>query len=294
MTTTVADDRARIRSRLTHAVQWGPARNSLKYGAHFAARARAHVLEARGTMPAMANIYAGSCPKAGSQWAKALFHHPIVRAHSGLFTLPQLDYYQRTVESFPAGTFVPGLYVSYDVYRQLRHPLPHRMVYVFRDPRDIVVSAYFSGFTHRTVLDLKKNRPLLDVLSIDEAMLLIIENGEHHLRDMASWVGVDETDETVATWRLEDIGADPAGAVKGMLAHCGIGLSQAELATVLAETSREALQKQDLAERTSGSESHYRVNRQSYRALFKPEHYEALEAVLPGFIERMGYPPSEE
>ena len=110
---------------------------------------------------------------------------------------------------------------------------------------------------------------------------------------MASWVGVDEVDDTVAIWRLEDISADPAGAVTGMLAHCGIRLSQSELDTVLAETSREALQKQDLAERTSGSESHYRVNRQGYRELFKAEHYKAIEAVLPGFIERMGYPPSE-
>jgi hypothetical protein len=48
-----------------------------------------------------------------------------------------------------------------------------------------------------------------------------------------------------------------------------------------------------VAERDSGSESYYRVRRDSYRDAFKPEHYEALEKVVPGLIEKLGYPPSE-
>jgi hypothetical protein len=73
-----------------------------------------------------------------------------------------------------------------------------------------------------------------------------------------------------------------------------VELSQFELDRVLTETSREALQKRDLAERADpSSESHYRVRRQSYQELFKPEHYLALEEVVPGLIEKLGYPPSE-
>lgn len=290
MTTTVSDHQD-IRSRLTTAVQWQPARNSLKYGAHLAARARAHLLEARGTMPEVANIFAGSCPKAGSQWSKALFHHPIVRAHTGLFTLPQLAYHQRNVARFPGGTFVPGLYVSYAFYQRIPKPRSHRMVYVFRDPRDIVVSAYFSGMkSHRVILDLASHREFLQGMPIEDGLLYIIKNAETYFRDMASWVGVP--DENVASWRLEDIGADPAGTVGGILAHCGIVLSEAELDTVLAETSREALQRKDLANREAGAQSHYRVHQQGFRDLFGPQHYAAIEKVVPGLIERLGYPPS--
>jgi hypothetical protein len=283
-----------IRTQVTRAVQWQPARNSLKYGAHLAARARAQVLRARGTMPEVANIYTGSCPKSGSQWAKALFDHPIVRSHTGLFTLPQLGYWEHELRGFPGGTFVPGLYVSYEQYAKMPKPLAHRMVYVFRDPRDIVVSAYGSTFTHRRLGNAREIEAALDGKSVDEKLLWLLKNGEAHLRDMATWVGVEEKDDSVASWRLEDIGADHAGAVTGMLDHCGVQLSQAELDTVLAETSREALQRRDLAERGDrDSESHYRVHRQSYQELFKPEHYAALEEVVPGLIEKLGYPPSE-
>jgi hypothetical protein len=282
-----------IRNQVTRVVQWQPARNSIKYAAHFAARGRARVLAARGTMPTVANIYTGSCPKSGSQWSKALFDHPVIRAHTGLLTLPQLDYWVRPLNGFPGGTFVPGLYISYDQYQAMPKPLPHRMVYVFRDPRDIVVSAYGSVSTHRALANAGTIQSALAGKSLDDQLLWLTWNGATHLRDMATWVGVDQHDDTVATWRLEDIAADNAAAVAGMLEHCGVQLSASEMDQVLTETSREALQKRDLAERESGSESHYRVERKGYREMFKPEHYAAIEEIVPGLIEKLGYPPSE-
>lgn len=280
-----------IRDRLTAVVQWQPARNSLKYGAHFGARVRGKVLTARGTMPTVNNIYAGSCPKSGSQWAKALLHHPIVRAHTGLFTLPQLAYYQQEPKAFPVGTFVPGMYVSYDYYRQIPHTGERRMIYIFRDPRDIVVSAWFSGTeTHREIFNVAAQRQMLLNISMDEGMTYIIKNGETHLRNMATWVDLD--DESVMTIRLEDIGADHPNAVRRILAHCGVELSEDEMATVVFETSREEMQRRDLENRPEGVESHYRVRRQGFRELLKPEHYAAIDALLPGFIEKMNYPPA--
>jgi hypothetical protein len=290
----VAGKEGYVRTQVTRAVQWQPARNSLKYGAHLAARARAQVLRARGTMPDIANIFTGSCPKSGSQWAKALFDHPVVRSHTGLFTLPQFAYWERSPRAFPAGTFVPGLYISYQQYQAVPKPLPHRMIYVFRDPRDIVVSAYGSTFTHRRLANADEIEAALAGKSIDDQLLWLLKNGEGHLRDMATWVGVAEKDPSVASWRLEDIGADHVGAVKGMLDHCKVELSPSEMDRVVTETSRESLQKKDLAERRDpGSESHYRVRRQSYQELFKPEHYQALEEMVPGLIEKLGYPPSQ-
>jgi hypothetical protein len=59
---------------------------------------------------------------------------------------------------------------------------------------------------------------------------------------------------------------------------------------VLGETSREALQRKDLQFRRPGTESHYRVKRQTFRELFGPEHYAAVEQVVPGLVDKLGYP----
>ncbi|HET7735954.1 MAG TPA: sulfotransferase domain-containing protein [Nocardioidaceae bacterium] len=280
----------RVRDAAITSVNWPPARTTIKRGAHAAARVRGRYLDARGALPEVANIYAASCPKAGSQWIKALFDHPVVRSHTGLFTLPQFDYWQRPLKAFPAGTFVPGLYLSHAAYDRIPKPHGYRTVYVFRDPRDIVVSGYFASFgAHPDMLGLAERRAVLQSLSVEEGLLYSLRESAQHFRDMATWVDVP-ADENLAIWRLEDISADPAGAVPKILAHCGVQLSDAELDQVLRETSRDELQRQDLARREPGADSHYRVERKSFRDLFTAEHYAAVEELVPGLVERLGYP----
>ena len=59
---------------------------------------------------------------------------------------------------------------------------------------------------------------------------------------------------------------------------------------MLHDVSREALQARDLAQRDAGSESHYRVDRRSFRDVFTPEHHAALAQIVPGLAPRLGYP----
>jgi hypothetical protein len=56
--------------------------------------------------------------------------------------------------------------------------LQYDLTHCVDDPRDIVVSAYFSAFTHREVLDLAQNRALLDSLPLDEGLSYVMKNGE--------------------------------------------------------------------------------------------------------------------
>lgn len=271
-------------------VQWNTGRAWIKYGVHAGARARGQVLVRTGKVPPVANIFAAGSPKAGSQWMKALFHHPVVREHTGLFTLPQLDYQQRLDKVFPPGTFVPGIYLDYPQYQQLQRPWPHRTVYMFRDPRDLIVSGYYSAIkTHRKlhVPELEAFRDELRAMPQSEGLLRLIEEAAPRLAEVGTWVGVDDPD--VATFRLEDNDVDPRGQVQRMLEHCEVHLSATELDTVVGDVSREALQARDLAARTDG-ESHYRVDRRTFRELFGPEHHAAIEAIIPGLVEKLGYP----
>ena len=65
-----------VRTWATRTVSWGPARIQIKKRAHTYARARGMMLERTGRLPEIANIYAASSPKAGSQWMRALLDHP--------------------------------------------------------------------------------------------------------------------------------------------------------------------------------------------------------------------------
>lgn len=287
----MAETSAGPREWATRAVQWNPARVAVKRGVHAFAAARGRSLQLTGRAPQIANIFAASSPKAGSQWMKALFDHPVVRAHTGLFTLPQLDYQQTPGKPFPVGTFVPGIYAAYPEFARTPRRGERRVIYMFRDPRDLVVSGYYSAVkTHRKthLREVEEVRDTIRALPFDEGLLYLIKDGAPRLREIETWVDVEDPD--LAKFRLEDVSADPVTGVSQILTHCGVTLSDQELDTVLNDVSREALQARDLAQRESGAESHYRVDRKTFRDVFKPEHYEALEQIVPGLAARLGYP----
>lgn len=279
-----------VRDWATRAVQWDPARTALKRGVMRYAAARGLTMEKAGRLPAVANVYSASSPKAGSQWMKALFTHPVVRAHSRLFTLPQLNFVPNLDTGFPLATFVPGLYVSHEEYQRIPHRHPHRVVYMFRDPRDIVVSGYFSarGTGHRVIPSQEAARARLRELPQDEGLLYAVELAASRLQEMATWVDAEEPE--VGLFKLEEVDADPRVQVHAILRHAGIELPAGELETVLMDVSREAVQRKDMAMRGDASQTHYRVDRKTFRELFDERHYAAVEAVVPGLAQRLGYP----
>lgn len=278
----------------TRTVQWQPARNGVKYAVHAAARARGRVLERRGDIGDPSTIIAAGPPKAGTQWVKALFDHPVVRAHTRMLTLPQLDYSLTPPRrGFPARTFVPGFSTTYPEYAALPKPHPTRAIYLARDPRDAFVSGYWSAVETHRVTHLKEVEDLraeLKQMPMSEALLTLIRSSGDYLASLASWLDVD--DPSVARFRLEDLRVDGEGHVRAMLEHCDVGLSSAEFATVVRETSREALRAKDLEQRAAGQESHYRERPSRYQDVFTAEHHAAIEEMAPGLIERMGYPPA--
>jgi len=269
-------------------VTWAPGRNVVKAAVRAGVQIRGKALEVTGRVPEVATIFLASSPKAGSQWAKALFDHPIVKSHTGLVTLPQLDYQVLKPARFAAGTLVPGLYVGYDHYLRIPKPLPYRTIYVFRDPRELALSAYYSALkTHVLMGGLAEIRQKLQEMPFDEGLLWYTRMLDFRYKEMATWAGVE--DPMVLMCKLEDIGSDPRTHVAAMLAHCKVDLSESEFEQVLADVDRETLQKKDLAARSDPSESHYRVKRETFRDVFKPEHYALIEEMAPGLVEKFGY-----
>lgn len=279
-----------VRAWLTRHAQAEAVRGRLKQGALLYADLRGAALAAGiGSPRPVRNIYAASPPKAGSQWMKALLDHPIVRQHSGLFTLPQTAYVRQRRRGFPAGTFVPGVYLGYDQFSEIPQHGDYRVIYMFRDPLDLVVSGYFSATrTHRPMKGWEQVKEEMVRMPREEGVTYFIEQFEPRLREMASWV--DLADDAVRTFRLEDVSAQPADSIRTILDHCAISLSDAELNSVVQDVSRGSLQQADLSHRKEGSESHYRVDRQTWSDVLTPDQVSAVEAIVPGLRKRLGYP----
>ncbi|BBH17132.1 hypothetical protein Back2_14190 [Nocardioides baekrokdamisoli] len=278
-----------LRSLASSTVQWQPARNAIKVGVRGYAHALGTVRTVTGTLPAVVNLYTASSPKGGSQFMKELFSHPIVEAHTSLFTLPQRLYQEHLDRPVPAGTYVPGVHMSWDEFLTWPKRGTWRVIYMHRDPRELFVSGYFSAVgVHRPMPHVEEFRAHLRTLPQAEGLLESIRFGAHRVAEMGTWVDVQHPD--VLQVRLEDVEADPETWLPKMLEHAGVSLSSQEMAAVMADVSRESMQARDLALRPAGSESHYRVNRLSYRDLFGPEHFAACEAASSGLAQRLGYP----
>ena len=102
------------------------------------------------------NIYHCCVHKTGSQWIRKVFADPEIYRVTGLRTYaygPRLDDGDRNRSypevsfdrPFPVRRIVSPLYIPYESFVELPKPEPWRAFFVLRDPRDIVVSWYFSS-----------------------------------------------------------------------------------------------------------------------------------------------------
>jgi hypothetical protein len=91
------------------------------------------------------NIYHASVQKTGSHWVKSIFSDPRIRRYTHLHSYPGHRYEWTEFHTrFPKYHFVPGLFISYGSYEEIRKPEHYKTFYIIRDPRDIVVSGYCS------------------------------------------------------------------------------------------------------------------------------------------------------
>jgi hypothetical protein len=278
----------RLRAAASDLLQYEPVRSKARYGGALVLELRGLATERFGRPRPLRNIYGAGIQKAGSQWAKALFDHEVVVAASGLATFPQVVFGGRGFRKrFPANCYVPGLYFSYPEYAEIEKRQPYRTFYLARDPRDVVVSWYFSvRDTHRSMGAIGEARDQLMSQSVHEGLLYSMRWLEPQLNGMKTWVDVTEPE--VALFRLEDIRDRPETEVRRLLDHCKVELTEDAFAEVLRDTSRDALRRKDLALR-GGEASHYRQAPSKHAEYFEDAHHAAFRDLTGDLVERLGY-----
>ena len=240
------------------------------------------------------NLYLPTVQKSGSQWVSAIFNDPRIKGYTGLARMTQRNYeYGEHVKKFPKGVFIPGLYVSYQTYKYfIKKPQNHKTIYIYRDPRDIIVSDYYSTLkTHGlnpVVADLRTK--LSSMPKTDGLLYLIAFNDKFSV--MRSWVDLGKEDPNILFLKFEEIIASPVKYFLMMLRHCGISINEATLQNILLDYTKDRMREADLSSRSDKSESHYRFTQSSHFNEFEPIHYKSFYEVTGNLLDLLGYPIS--
>jgi hypothetical protein len=250
------------------------------------------------------NVYHCCLHKTGSQWIRKILADPDVYQRTGLRTyayaprLPEASKNRgyrglRFETPFPRNTIVSPLYIDLEGFTAIPKPEPWRGFFVARDPRDIVVSWYFSSAkSHptRSNPSLQRTRDHLATLSEEEGMIFTIRRlADYGLFDaLASWAKVDQ--EGLLLVRYEDlIGSDADRWWQRLLEQCDVQMEPEERRALLARYSFQTLSGREPGQEDPGSKMRKGVAG-DWRNHFTPAVRDVFAEVTSDLTARIGYP----
>ena len=238
--------------------------------------------------PEVKNIFHASVQKTGSQWIKAIFDDPILQKYTKLITYPQHRYEWTEFQTkFPTKTFVPGLYISYQSYEEIKKPSNYKTLYIYRDPRDLIVSWYYSmKYSHGLMGKVHKHRKYLKQVSEDEGISYCIKHFHLKLSFMKDWY-LNCNDPNVIFMKFEDLTSDPVKHFKFFLESCNIDISENELETIINNYTKDEMRKK--VQEKNKEVSHYRKDGKSWNELFTKQHHTLFNEINGNIVELLGY-----
>ena len=241
------------------------------------------------------NVYHCAMRKTASQWIQAMFSDPIVYRYSGLLPYVPRYYKWSHPQAFPPNRVTLSLFVSHKRFETIPKPDRYRAFFVLRDPRDIVVSSYFSTRnSHAPMGDIPELRKVLQEKPFKEGLLYLISHLSEKgtFRALRSWA-IAPSVEAVRLVRYEDLtGERQTDEVDQLMRHCGISIPSSELAVLL---SRYSFSRMRGDRESVGSTAHSRKGKAGdWRNHFDDDIYEAFVAASGDLVELLGYPARDQ
>jgi len=216
------------------------------------------------------NIYHCCAYKTGSQWIKMIFSDDLVYKKSGMKTYSYQQFLSpkgdpRKIserifpDPFPLKTIVTPLYIDYHSYCLIKKPADFRTFFIFRDPRDIIVSWYYSiKYTHPLMGKIPEHREKLKSFSIEEGLIYSIGylNEFGVFEALRSWFQAFECIPDVLFFPFEELTDKKKQkfVLNRLFSHCGIELSSKNIDKIVKKYSFDRLKKKKGKSRFS----HYR------------------------------------
>jgi hypothetical protein len=217
------------------------------------------------------NVYHCTVQKCASQWLRGILSDPRIVRWCGLASYqyqshlpgkfdPRKITERRFASGFPEKTIATPIYVDYEGFASIPKPASYKAFFVMRDPRDVVVSWYFSTkLSHPSQGDIERIRQDLVRLSESDGLHYAIDYlGDYGLfQAQRSWAEAAAQDANVLLVRYEDlIGPNQVVLFEQLMQHCDIRIPPEEMAQLLGTYSFE-----ELSGRARGDEdvkAHYR------------------------------------
>ena len=237
--------------------------------------------------------------KTASQWFAAVFEDETFQRSSGITEVhrPKINFLRKDDETrakfatMPTGKLVTPLYIDYPDFLQQVAKGPWMASVVIRDPRDIIISGYFSVAKSHALHneDMARRRKQYTELGQEKGIMQQINDGVPYYEALRSWIPALRENK-VSVFRYEDVfGANHQEVFQDYLRSIGIFLKSDDLTKLCDKHSFE----RKSGGRKPGEEDQDKHLRKGiagdWQNYLNEEHLAKMESLCGDVIDAFGY-----
>lgn len=192
----------------------------------------------------------------------------------------------------PHKTIGTHLYINYATYLNIPKPSSYKTFFVLRDPRDAVISWYFSAkYSHVLISVIPELRRDLEKLDFNNGLKYIIDRLEEfgYFEAQKSWMNIKQEQQNIAIFRYEDLVISNNSFLRKLLDYLDIKIPEAEFTALCDRHKFEAITK-GRAQGEENINSHYRKGISGdWKNYFDSSTLNYFDQVTGDLLDTLGY-----